>query len=166
MENKRNWRKMRFARNLNKIIKDSGLDRKTLAAKINVPYPWLQRATTKGITRLDRRGREHLDKIATNFGISDADGLWDRDFEAPSPSSAEARATHVAEQLRQLALALDENEKPLKTILRHLGEANSLLNYAAARATHIAAELRQLALALDENEEPLKTVLRLMDEGQ
>lgn len=124
MENERKWRKIRFARNLAAMIEGSGLDRKTFAAKAKVPYPWLQRATTGGITRLDRRGRKHLDTIARWFGLPKPDRLWDRDFVPPSPwNSREARATRIAEDLRRLILEQGEEAEPLKTILRLIQEA-------------------------------------------
>src|SRR4051794_34678695 len=82
MENERKWRKIRFAKNLNALIEGSGLNRKRFAEKAQVPYPWLQRATTTGISRLDCRGRGHLDRIARWFGLSEVGRLWDRDFVA------------------------------------------------------------------------------------
>ena len=125
MENVRNWRRIRFAGNLKALIEGSGLNRKQFAEKVDVPYPWLQRATTGGITRLDRRGREHLDRIAKWFGLAEADRLWDRDFVAPPPwNSREARATRIADELRRLLVERGEEAEPLKTIIRLIGEVN------------------------------------------
>src|SRR4051812_20215345 len=104
MENERKWRKIRFARNLSALIEGTGLSRTQFAEKADVPYPWLQRATTQGITRLDRRGREHLDKIALWFGVN-VDRLWDRHFVQPPPwGTREERAAQFAEDLRRLVL--------------------------------------------------------------
>ena len=101
-----------------------GIERKRFAETAEVPYPWLQRATTGGITRLDRRGREHLDRIARWFGLAKADRLWDRDFVAPPPwNGKEARAARIAEDLRRLLVERGEEAEPLKTIIRLIGES-------------------------------------------
>jgi hypothetical protein len=124
MENERKWRKIRFARNLNALIQGSGLNRKQFAERSDLPYPWLQRATTGGITRLDRRGREHLDKIAGWFGVSDVERLWDRDFVPPPPwGTKEARAVRFAEDLRRLVLERGEDAEPVRTVLKLIREA-------------------------------------------
>lgn len=124
MENELKWRRIRFARNQSALIEGSGLNRKQFAERVEVPYPWLQRATTGGITRLDRRGREHLDQIARWFGLAEADRLWDRDFVAPPPwNSREARASRFAEDLRRLLVERGEETEPLKTIIRLIGAA-------------------------------------------
>lgn len=124
MENERKWRRIRFAGNLRALIEGTGLNRKEFAERADVPYPWLQRATTSGITRLDSRGREHLDRIARWFGLAQADRLWDRDFTAPPPwNSREARASQIAEDLRRLLIERGEEGEPLKTILRLIDEA-------------------------------------------
>ncbi len=124
MEDERKWRRTRFASNLSALIEGSGLNRKQFAEKAEVPYPWLQRATTGGITRLDRRGREHLARIARWFGLPEATRLWDRDFEAPPPrDTREGRATRIAEDLRRLLVERGEETEPLKTIIRLIGEA-------------------------------------------
>lgn len=124
MENQRKWRRIRFARNLAALIEGSGLNRTEFAAKAGVPYPWLQRATTQGITRLDRRGRAHLDTIARWFGVRDLERLWDRDFVAPPPwNTREARAGRFAEDLRRLILERGEEAEPVRTVLRLIREA-------------------------------------------
>ena len=126
MENERKWRKIRFARNLSALIEGSELNRKEFAGKAGVPYPWLQRATTGGITRLDRRGREHLDTIASWFGLTDVERLWDRDFVAPpSWGTREARATRIAEDVRRLVLERGEDAEPVRTVLRLIREAQA-----------------------------------------
>lgn len=124
MENERKWRRIRFAKNLSALIEGSGLNRKQFAQKAEVPYPWLQRATTGGITRLDRRGREHLDRIARWFGLTEVDRLWDRDFGAPPPwNTREARAARIAEDLRRLVLERGEEAEPVRTVLKLMREA-------------------------------------------
>ncbi|QDV36981.1 hypothetical protein [Tautonia plasticadhaerens] len=124
MENERKWRKIRFARHLSGLIKGTGLSRTQFAERAKVPFPWLQRATTEGITRLDCRGREHLDKIARWFGVNDVDRLWDRDFVAPPPwNTREARAGRFAEDLRRLVLERGEDAEPVRTVLRLIREA-------------------------------------------
>jgi hypothetical protein len=126
MENERKWRKIRFARNLSALIDGSGLNRKQFAGRTGVPYPWLQRATTGGIPRLDRRGREHLDTIARWFGQPDVERLWDRDFVPPPPwGTREARATRHAEDLRRLVLDRGEDAEPVRTVLRLIREAQA-----------------------------------------
>jgi hypothetical protein len=126
MENERKWRKIRFARNLSALIEGSGMNRKVFAGRAGVPYPWLQRATTGGISRLDRRGREHLDTIARWFGLPDVERLWDRDFVAPPPwGTREARATRHAEDLRRLVLDRGEDAEPVRTVLRLIREAQA-----------------------------------------
>ena len=100
--------------------------RTQFAEKAEVPFPWLQRATTQGITRLDRRGREHLDMIARWFGLPDAERLWDRDFVPPPPwGTREARATRFAEDLRRLVLERGEDAEPVRTVLRLIREAQA-----------------------------------------
>jgi hypothetical protein len=124
MENERKWRKIRFAKNLVALIEGTGLDRKAFAERVGVPYPWLQRATTQGITRLDCRGREHLDTIARWFGLPDPERLWDRDFLPPPPwGTREARAIRFAEDLRRLVLEHGEDAEPVRTVLRLIREA-------------------------------------------
>lgn len=126
MENERKWRKIRFARNLSALIEGSGLNRKQFAGKAGIPYPWLQRATTGGITRLDRRGRGHLEAIARWFGLPDVERLWDRDFVPPPPwGTREARATRHAEDLRRLVLERGEDAEPVRTVLRLIREAQA-----------------------------------------
>jgi hypothetical protein len=102
------------------------MSRTRFAEKAEITFPWLQRATTAGITRLDRRGREHLDKIARWFGLADADRLWDRDFVAPPPwGTREARAGRFAEDLRRLVLERGEDAEPVRTVLRLIREART-----------------------------------------
>ena len=138
MENERKWRKIRFARNLSALIEDSGLSRKEFAGKAGVPYPWLQRATTGGITRLDRRGREHLEAIGRWFGLAEPVRLWDRGFVAPPPwGTREARAARIAEDVRRLVLDRGEDAEPVRTVLRLIREAqaeDSTVPLAAAPA--------------------------------
>jgi hypothetical protein len=126
LENERKWRKIRFARNLAALIEGTGLSRTQFAERSKVPFPWLQRATTGGITRLDRRGREHLEKVARWFGLPELRRLWDRDFVAPPPwGTREARATRLAEDLRRLVLERGEDAEPVKTVLRLIREAQA-----------------------------------------
>ena len=123
MENERKWRRIRFARNLAALIQGTGLSRTEFADRAKVPYPWLQRATTTGITRLDRRGREHLGRIARWFGLPEVDRLWDRDFVAPPPwATSEVRATRFAEDLRRLILERGEEAEPVRTVLALIRE--------------------------------------------
>ena len=124
MENERKWRRIRFARNLSALIEGTGMSRTRFAEKAEIPFPWLQRATTEGITRLDHRGRAHLDVIARWFGLANAERLWDRDFTAPPPwGTREARATRFAEDLRRLVLERGEDAEPVRTVLQLIREA-------------------------------------------
>lgn len=127
MENERKWRRIRFAGNLRALIEGTGLNRKQFAERAEVPYPWLQRATTSGVTRLDHRGREHLDRIARWFGLPEVERLWDRDFVAPSPwNTREARATRIGDELRRLVLERGEEAEPVRTVLKLIREAKGV----------------------------------------
>lgn len=139
MENDKKWRKLRFARNLKALIEGTGMTRTQFAERAQIPFPWLQRATTEGITRLDHRGRAHLEVIARWFKLADAERLWDRDFIAPPPwGTREARAIRLAEDLRRLILEQGEDVEPSRSIVR-------LLEEAAGRSRDRATEPSQAA---------------------
>jgi len=122
MENRGEWRKVRFARNLDTLIACYGLNRKQFAERVMVPYSWLHRAANEGITRLDHRGEGYLSRIAVACGWPRLkETLWDHDFRVPAPESTmEGRAERLAEELRRLAILLDEDDEPLASIIRQI----------------------------------------------
>jgi hypothetical protein len=137
VENDKKWRKLRFAGNLRALIEGTGMTRTQFADRVQIPFPWLQRATTEGITRLDHRGRVHLEAIARWFKLADAERLWDRDFIAPPPwGTREARAIRLAEDLRRLILEQGEDVEPSRSIVRLLEEAAGRSRDRATEPSH------------------------------
>jgi hypothetical protein len=155
VENDKKWRKLRFARNLKALIEGTAMTRTQFAERAQIPFPWLQRATKEGITRLDHRGRAHLEVIARWFKLEDAERLWDRDFIAPPPwGTREARAIRLAEDLRRLILEQGEDGEPAKSIVRLLEETSGRLRNQPT-ATNQAADSHSVPVSESPNPSPV-----------
>ena len=65
-----------FAKNIDRLLDLLGTDRKQAAGKVGVPYKWLWRMATKGITRIDDRHRPNLQKLAEFFLVQSVNDFW------------------------------------------------------------------------------------------
>ncbi|WP_165252063.1 hypothetical protein [Paludisphaera soli] len=94
--------KKRFARNLDKLLAARNLTRKEAAEWAQVPYQWLRRAVTEGISRPETRNIAHLKALADRLGLSSPDRFWDRSlYVEPIPDSIEDEADRLAELMRK-----------------------------------------------------------------
>ena len=69
-------RKELFAQNLDQLLKFSGLNRKEAAEEIGLPYKLVRRLASAGVSRIDERNRDSLQKIADYFALVNVDELW------------------------------------------------------------------------------------------
>ena len=117
------YRKRRFAKNLSALLTSRNVTLKE-AAEGRVPYQWLRRAVTDGISRPDKRSRDHLDALIRYFGLDGVDRLWDRDlYVPPPPSSIKHEADRLAELMREYVLAAGAGDEFLRQIAAHLQRA-------------------------------------------
>lgn len=73
-------RKKIFARNFDHLIRIVGLRRNEAAEQIGIPYEFVRRLATAGISRLDPRSAANIQKIVDFFVLRAADELWQHDL--------------------------------------------------------------------------------------
>ena len=116
------YRKRRFAKNLDALLTARCVTRKEAAADAKVPYQWLRRAVTDGLSRPDKRSRGHLEALACYLDLPSVERLWDRALYVPSPpSSIQDEADRLAELMRQFVLAVGPNDVLLREIVIRIG---------------------------------------------
>lgn len=69
-----------FAGNLDELIRLQGLNRKATAEGAGVPYKWLRRAVTQGISVRSIKNSHHIENLVAFFGLTKADDLWRDDL--------------------------------------------------------------------------------------
>ena len=110
-------RKKRFARNLDKLLEARRLGRKEAAEWAGVPYQWLRRAVTEGISRSEARNIAHLQALADYLGISSPDRFWDRGlYVDPAPDSIEDEADRLGELMRKYVTLVGPNDGLVRVI--------------------------------------------------
>ena len=73
------WRQ-RFAKNLDDLLRLTGLSRKDAAKAIGIPYTLMRRLVSAGVSRTDERGKDDLMRIADFFTLVDVSRLWRGDL--------------------------------------------------------------------------------------
>lgn len=69
-----------FAKNLDQLLRLQGLRRKSASEAIGVPYKWLRRVVSKGVSASSTKNAHHLSKITTYFGLPSHTELWRQDL--------------------------------------------------------------------------------------
>jgi hypothetical protein len=69
-------RKQIFARNIARLADVLSANQKQAARTIGVPYKWLWRMASSGISRIDDRNLSNLEKVATFFMVPSTDDFW------------------------------------------------------------------------------------------
>ncbi len=69
-------RKRMFAKNLDALLEVTGMQRKEAAEQIGLPYKLIRRLVSSGVSRVDARNEDNLEKIVAYFGLSGPDELW------------------------------------------------------------------------------------------
>jgi len=69
-----------FALNLDRLLSMRRLSRKEASDAIGIPYKWLRRAVTHGVSRRDSRSIDALGALARFFGLPAIDDLWRPDL--------------------------------------------------------------------------------------
>ena len=73
-------RKRTFAANLDALLKITGMQRKEAAEQIGLPYKLMRRLVSSGVSRVDARNEDTLEKIVAYFGLHVLDDLWQPDL--------------------------------------------------------------------------------------
>lgn len=73
-------RKKIFACNLDQLMTVTGLKRNEAAEKIGISYRLVRRLVSAGVSRLDGRNEESIQKIVDFFGLTEPDDLWQADL--------------------------------------------------------------------------------------
>ena len=69
-------RKRIFVANFDALLKITKLKRKDAALEIGLPYKLVRRLVSAGVSRLDARNEDNLEKIVSYFGLGDSSDLW------------------------------------------------------------------------------------------
>ena len=91
-----------FAQNVDRLLDLIGADRKQAAGKVGVPYKWLWRMATKGITRIDDRHRPNLQKLAEFFLVQSVNDFWQVGLLLPAHLHRPPFRDRFTESLRRL----------------------------------------------------------------
>lgn len=115
------YRKRRFAKNLDALLTAHCVTRKEAAADARVPYQWLRRAVSEGISRPDKRSKGHLEALARSLGLANVEHFWDRDlYIPPPPSSIKHVADRIGESMREFVLIVGIHDSLLREIRKHI----------------------------------------------
>ena len=91
-----------FAKNIDRLLDLIGADRKQAAGMVGVPYKWLWRMATNGITRIDDRHRPNLQKLAEFFLVPSVNDFWQVGLLYGLISTEPLFRARFAESLRRL----------------------------------------------------------------
>lgn len=69
-----------FARNLDHLLRLQDLSRIAAAETAQVPYKWLRRAVTQGISASSVKNTHHIEKLVAFFELSSMEDLWREDL--------------------------------------------------------------------------------------
>lgn len=69
-------RKAAFSQNLNLLLELTDSNRKETAQEAGVPYKWLRRMVSQGISRSDERSKQFLDQLVDYFALPCVEHLW------------------------------------------------------------------------------------------
>lgn len=134
--------KRRFAQNLNGLLVLTGHSRKSFAEEVGVIHKLIRRIVTQGISRLEVRNKDYLNKIAHYFALPNVKSLWWENLVESLLTTDEGNRfvekfrPHL-ERLRPideeysgfLKLALGEDPKPKrKKPLTHLDKTREILH--------------------------------------
>lgn len=84
-------RKQVFIRNLNQLLDVLGVNRKAAAEAIQIPYRWVRRVVTSGISRPDERNQEALERLVSYFALPGIEALWTPNLVAALIASEQGR---------------------------------------------------------------------------
>jgi DNA adenine methylase len=69
-----------FAKNLDHLLRLQGFGRKSASEAIGVPYKWLRRAVSKGISAPSAKNAHHLEKLVSYFNLPNHTEFWRHDL--------------------------------------------------------------------------------------
>lgn len=84
-------RKQVFIRNLNQLLDVLGVNRKDAAETLQIPYRWVRRVVTSGVSRPDERNHEALEKLVSYFALPGIAALWTPNLVAALIASEQGR---------------------------------------------------------------------------
>lgn len=115
------YRKQRFSRNLKALLEARCVTRKEAAAGAQVPYQWLRRAVSEGISRPDKRNKGHLAALVRYFELTSVERLWDRNlYVPPPPSSIKDVADQLGELMREFVLVVGAEDALLREVRKQI----------------------------------------------
>lgn len=65
-----------FRHNLREMLRVKGLKQREFAEKAGLSYPWVRKVCSQGLTRVEDRNREQLEKVCGFLGVSPIEKLW------------------------------------------------------------------------------------------
>ena len=92
-----------FRHNLREMLRARGLKQRDFAEKAGLSYPWVRKVCSQGLTRVEDRNREQLEKVCEFLGISPIEQMWDTKL-LDKQDEATAYAAKVEEVLRACRL--------------------------------------------------------------
>lgn len=65
-----------FRQNVRELLRAKGLKQKELAEKSGLSYSWIRKVCSQGLTRVEDRNRDQLEKVCAVLGVSPVEQLW------------------------------------------------------------------------------------------
>jgi hypothetical protein len=152
--------KKRFATNLDGLLGITGLSRKVAAVEVRIEYKLMRRLVSAGVSFVEERNRDTIDRLQTFFALPGVDYLWRAGLvrflltsRKGLPFVDKFRNRLLSERERRLAAARAVDHEEVALVGRALGVADaappaltgpSAEKVAAILASHKAGTFRRI----------------------
>lgn len=181
-----------FRHNLREMLRVKGLKQTEFAEKTGLSYPWVRKVCSQGLTRVEDRNREQLEKVCEFLGVTPVEEMWhpkllDRQEEAsgyaakveevlracrlnneyfPYESVGEISVTDFVNQIEKVYEAFQVHRRSIEEGQRRSVERiqQTANDRRASQGSEYAEKIRSL-LRDDRSElqQPISEILQLID---